>query len=55
MVVRDGQVGEVSAVLEGFGNLRIKPQVESIPESEDWGTADSLRHLRARIKVSRAV
>ena len=52
MVVRDSQVGAVSAVMDGFRSLRIKAVVEGIPEAEDWGTADSLRHLRPRIKVS---
>ena len=52
VVVRDSQSREISEVLAGFRNVRIKVSMVEIPESEDWGTADSLRHLRGKIKVS---
>ena len=52
MVVRDSQSREISDVLAGFRNVKIKFSMVEIPEAEDWGTADSLRHLRGKIKVN---
>ncbi len=50
-MVRDSAVGAVSDALSNLGGLRIKLSTVSIPDAEDWGTADSLRHIRNKIHV----
>ncbi len=55
MVVRETQSRQISEVLEGFQThhgVRMKFSLVEIPDQEDWGTADSLRHLRTKVKVS---
>ena len=32
-------------------NVRIKLDMVGIPDNEDWGTAESLRHIKDKIKV----
>ena len=54
MVVRESFSQAVSDVLEGFRlqhGVRLNLSVVGIPDAEDWGTADSLRHIKHRIKV----
>ena len=54
VVVRESFSQAVSDVLEGFRlqhGVRLNLSVVGIPDAEDWGTADSLRHIKHRIKV----
>ena len=56
MVVREAEYRAVLDVLNqlvsGAGGVRLAFSPVQIPENEDWGTADSLRHLRGKLKVS---
>lgn len=45
VVVLESSKSEIQAALEKLG-LSIKIELVSIPQGEDWGTADSLRHLQ---------
>lgn len=52
VVVREAESREVSEALNQLvsgGGLAFS--LVPIPDSEDWGTADSLRHLRGKLKV----
>ena len=55
MVVRETESRAVLEVLNqlvsGAGGVRLAFSLVPIPDSEDWGTADSLRHLRGKLKV----
>lgn len=54
MVVRESSSRQVMEVLEGFHSqqgVQLKFSLLEVPEQEDWGTADSLRALRGRVKV----
>lgn len=54
MVVRDSQRHVISEALEGLQErhgVRLNFILCDIPDHEDWGTADSLRHIRPKIKV----
>ncbi len=55
VVVRDSAAGAVSDALSNLRGLRIKLSTVTIPETEDWGTADSLRHIRNKIHVRACV
>ncbi len=54
VVVRDSERRQVSECVDG---LRVRYGVGlslclvDIPDQEEWGTADSLRHIRSKIKV----
>ena len=53
-MVRDSHHRAISEALEGLqtrGGVRLKFTLCDIPEQEDWGTADSLRHIRSKVKV----
>lgn len=52
VVVREAESRVVSEVLNQIvsgGGLAFS--LVPIPDSEDWGTADSLRHIRGKLKV----
>ena len=52
--MRESQSRRVSEALEEFHTqygVRMKFSLVEIPDQEDWGTADSLRALRTKIKV----
>ena len=54
MVVRDSQRHVISEALEGLQErhgVHLNFILCDIPDHEDWGTADSLRHIRSKIKV----
>ncbi len=55
VVVRDSEASAVSEVLSSLRELRIKLRTVTIPETEDWGTADTLRHIRSKIHVCMCV
>ena len=50
VVVVEQVRSEVQAALERTG-LKIRVEYVGIPGTEDWGTADTLRHLSDKIKV----
>ena len=50
VVVLSSEKDAVRNALSDY-NLKIKLDLVSIPENEDWGTADTLRHIKDRIKV----
>lgn len=53
VVVRESSSRQVMEVLEGFHSqqgVQLKFSLLEVPEQEDWGTADSLRALRGRVK-----
>ena len=55
MVVRDSQHRDVSECLDRLRNhygVGLNLSLCDIPEQEEWGTADSLRHIRSKVKVS---
>lgn len=55
MVVREAEYRPVLEVLNQFHSVlgvRLTFSVVQISDSEDWGTADSLRSLRSKIRVS---
>ncbi len=37
--------------LNAVGGVKIDLEIVTIANDEDWGTADSLRHIRDKIKV----
>lgn len=52
--MRDVHRRLISDALEGLQaqhGVRMKFTLCDIPDQEDWGTADSLRHIRSKIKV----
>ena len=54
VVVRDSQHHVISQALEGLQTrhgVHLNFILCDIPDQEDWGTADSLRHIRLKIKV----
>ena len=54
VVVRDSHQHVISEVLEGLQRrhgVHLSFVLCDIPEQEDWGTADSLRHIRSKVKV----
>ena len=54
VVVRESVLQQMREVLERFQSrdgVRMKFSLFEIPDQEDWGTADSLRALRSRVKV----
>lgn len=54
VVVRDSQRHAITEALGGLQvdyGVRLKFVICDIPDQEDWGTADSLRHIRSKIKV----
>ena len=55
VVVREMESRAVHDVLNQLvsngGGVRLAFSIVAIPDSEDWGTADSLRHLRGKLKV----
>lgn len=50
VVVQEAVKSETEAILEDCG-LKLRLDVFGIPVNEDWGTADSLRHIADFIKV----
>ena len=51
VVVREKESGDVLEVLNQLEGMTLQFSLVRIPDSEDWGTADSLRHLRGKLKV----
>lgn len=51
VVVREKESSSVLEVLNQFGGVTLQFSLVCIPDSEDWGTADSLRHIRGKLKV----
>lgn len=41
----------LNQLVSNGGGVRLAFSIVPIPDSEDWGTADSLRHLRGKLKV----
>lgn len=37
--------------LKSCGEIKLELDIVTIPNDEDWGTAESLRHIRDKIKV----
>ena len=44
-------MADIRSALEEQCEVKIKLDFVTIPAGEDWGTADSLRHIREKIKV----
>ena len=38
--------------LKSCGEIKLELDIVTIPNDEDWGTAESLRHIRDKIKVT---
>ena len=58
VVVRESAARAVSEVLDRFhssGGVRMRFSVAEIPDQEDWGTADSLRAIKTRVKVGEII
>lgn len=52
MVVREAESRAVLDVLNQLvTGMDLAFSLVQIPDSDDWGTADSLRHLRGKLKV----
>ncbi len=54
VVVRDSERRVISEALERLQTrhaVHLKFILCDIPDQEDWGTADSLRHIRSKVKV----
>ena len=51
VVVREKESSNVLEVLNQFEGVTLQFSLVRIPDSEDWGTADSLRLLRGKLKV----
>lgn len=54
VVVRDTQHHAITEALEGLQaqhGVHLDFVLCDIPDHEDWGTADSLRHIRSKVKV----
>ena len=57
-MVRESAARAVSEVLDRFhstGGVRMRFSVAEIPDQEDWGTADSLRAIKTRVKVGETI
>ena len=51
VVVQEAHLADIRSALEEQCEVKIKLDFVTIPAGEDWGTADSLRHIRDKIKV----
>lgn len=54
VVVRDSDRHVISEALEGLQTrhgVHLNFVLCDIPDQEDWGTADSLKHIRSKVKV----
>ena len=52
IVVRESEASNVLEVLNILGCDGFEFSPLHIPDNEDWGTADSLRQLRGKLKAS---
>ena len=43
------QINEALSELCTANSSKISLQFEEIPDNEDWGTADTLRHLKVKV------
>ncbi|KFM60790.1 Translation initiation factor eIF-2B subunit gamma, partial [Stegodyphus mimosarum] len=48
VLIRENEKAKIQNAIEG--KLDIKLDIVTIPKNEDWGTADSLRHIKDKIK-----
>ena len=51
VVVLESTRADIEKALVEICDVKIKLDFVAIPDSQDWGTADALRHIRDRIKV----
>ena len=51
VVVLEETRTDIEKALVEICDVKIKLEFVTIPDSVDWGTADSLRHIRDKIKV----
>lgn len=51
VVVLESTRGDLMQAINSAGNLNISLDYVNIPDEEDWGTADSLRHIAHKIKT----
>ena len=51
VIVQEAHLADIRSALEEQCEVKIKLDFVTIPAGEDWGTADSLRHIRDKIKV----
>ena len=52
MVVRKSALNNVRHALEEMSEVGIKLEFVTIPDNDEYGTADTLRHIKDKIKVS---
>ena len=55
VVVREVESRDVHDALDQLvsgGGVRLSFSIVAVPDIEDWGTADSLRYVRGKLKVS---
>lgn len=51
VVILESIRGDLIQALRSAGTLNIHVDYETIPDDEDWGTADTLRHIAPKIKT----
>lgn len=51
MIVQETHLADIRSALVEQCEVKIKLDFVTIPANEDWGTADSLRHIKDKIKV----
>ena len=51
IITVDSVKRDLIQALQLVGELQIHLDVVTIPSDEDWGTAESLRHIQDKIKV----
>ncbi|PIK34214.1 putative translation initiation factor eIF-2B subunit gamma [Apostichopus japonicus] len=52
VVILESIRGDLTQALRSARNLDITPEYVTIPDEEDWGTADTLRFISHLIKVN---
>ena len=51
VIVQEGHQADIRTALVELCEVKIKLEFVEIPLGEDWGTADSLRFIKDKIKV----
>ncbi|XP_064605278.1 translation initiation factor eIF2B subunit gamma-like isoform X2 [Liolophura sinensis] len=51
IIVLESQLAEIQRAVSDAGDLRLRLEYVPIPDNSNWGTADSLRHIREKVKT----
>ena len=52
VIVQQGHLKDIKTILVEKCEVKIRLDFVAVPAKEEWGTADSLKHISSKIKVS---